>query len=306
VDRGVAGAWKRRAAAGKLDPELAEPVPPREEHEQQRSEPEHVGTGGARGRDRRRGRPDRAVGDVRDERGGHRDRGREQQPVGDALVEREAEDEEADVPVEQRIDDAEVRAVQPEQDVLPVADDDAAADEQSGADADSQLHGEGDPSTSSARRVPAGGRDPLRDPHVAEQQRDRSQADQARRQPPAREDGPEHALLPELVEPQQLRLEVGDDPGEQRGRGERGERERGAEARPAPPPRRLLVPGGAGRVAVGDVERRPLRDRAWVANAGPHEVEVIVPPVRASLDNDRRSCDRRRLLRAGGGRCSLS
>jgi len=265
VDRRVAGAGHRIARARQLEGELAQPVLPRDEHQDQRPEDAHVCLRGARGRHRRRLRADPAGRGVRGEGGGQRDRRGQQQPLGDPLVQRQREDEEADVLVKQGIGHAEVGPVQPQHDVLPVRAHRAAGDDESHACADRQLHDQQDAAQAdpgaTARQPPVGGGGPLDDPQIAEQEGRRPDSGEPTRDPPGREQRPEHALLPELVEPQPLGLEVCRDPRGQGQDREHAEQQRGAHARSQPPtttlPRcatcsALLAPAPRGRGGARD------------------------------------------------------
>jgi hypothetical protein len=240
VDGGVARPGHLRATVRQLEGELAEPVLPRDQRQHDRTEPEDVSVGRPRRRDRRRLGADATRRSVRRERAGERNRGGQEQPPGDPLVQRQREDEEADVLVEEGIGHPEVGPVQPQRDELPVRAHDGASDEEPGRCGDRELRGQHDPAQEASGRARvrvsrALGRGALGDPGVSEQDARRGEPDEAAHQPPAREQRPEHALLAELVEPHPLRLEMGRDACQQRCDRQHGEHQRSAQARSAPP-----------------------------------------------------------------------
>ena len=145
----------------------------------------------------------------------------QEQPVGDLLVQRQREDEEADVAVEQRVGDAEVaaggararaaasrrarRCGRPPAQRRPRAPDTRAGG-----------------SRRSRRRAPLVARQPgvtgcgaLDDPEVGEQEGRRAEPGEAAREPLAGEHASRTPLLSELVEPQPLGLELRHDAREQ-------------------------------------------------------------------------------------------
>ena len=138
----VTGTGKRPSVARQLQRVLAEPVLPAEHEEQHGSQPKHVSMCGPGSRYRRRLRADSARGDVRDHRAGERDGDHHKQPVSELLVQRQGEDEEADVAMEDGIHQAEVAPVEPEQERLPVGDRDAACHKDPGAGRDRQVGGQ--------------------------------------------------------------------------------------------------------------------------------------------------------------------
>jgi len=187
------------------------------------------------------------------------------QPRRDVAVEGQGEQEEADVPVEHRILDADVAAVEPEEDLLPSRPRHAASDEHAADGREGELRPEDRASHARARAAsPArGGRHPLDDPDVRQQERGRPQAGEAARQPARGLERPEDAVLAELVEPQQVGLEARDGPGRERERREAGEHHGGAHPGSRPPwapvgSARPHQPGRASRALAADQPRSGL------------------------------------------------
>ena len=257
----VAGTGQLPAVARQLETEPGEPVLPGGDHEQQGAEHEQVRVRAPRGRDRRWLRADRACGGMREDRADEREPHREEKPVGDLLVQRQGEDEESDIPVEDRIGDPKVAPVQPQEDLLPAGVHHAAADHEPGSHRERQVCRQHDaPQADRAGVVPrqlgVTRRETLDDPEIGDQEHRRGEPGEARGHPPALENRPESSLLSQLAEPEPLGLELREYP---RGPGhgaEHAQEQGGAHARP-PPPGRIArrCRGATERTRTGGGER---------------------------------------------------
>ena len=249
----------RLARPRQLERELAEPVLPGDEDQQQRPEHEQMSVGRRVAESGRRLGPDRAASRRAPRTSRPARRRRQEQPLRDVLVERQREDEEAHVLVEQGIGDAEVAPVQPEQrcaasrvstTVRPTSEPRSRPRPRAARSSRTRR------SRLVVRRLPGSRpsrrRGALGDPEVDQQEGRRPQPGEAARQPPGSRAASRRPVLAELVEPHAVGLEVCGDPRQQRRDASAADQQRGARARPPPPraPAARRAPRGAVIAAV--------------------------------------------------------